>query len=351
MSGLAIQVNDGAVTSTDVIAPIRPQLLELVAHNNRKSFVNQAAPLIARSTADEVRALLVYQYAYEKMSSDEYFEDALNAQMEKKRRALLAQYDGSVARAQQELAGQGLTFDDLLDDARRAVVVSAYQELNFLPTLDITRNQLLQYYQTRLREEYTTKASIQFQLIDIQADKFLPEGVASGDETQRAQAREKAHQAAKDALEKLRNGAEFSAVVAQYSHGFRRSYEGVWRPIEPAALQPRYLPVAKALESIEPGQTTEIIEGQNCFFIARLLERQETAVMPFAQVQDQIEAALQNQRWQEFSARLSNDLFAKAIIGDLNIFVEQVAATAWDQLSPAATAAAGNSSPKPQEAP
>ena len=332
--GAALRVNDDAVTSTEVLSPVRDQLADLAARLDPDQFPAQAGPLIARSTADRVRSLLLYQYAKSQLSKNKNFDEAVKSQMEKKRRDVLAQYEGSEARAQVELAHAGATLDDRLEKIKRNLIVAAYQDFYFMPSLQITRSQMLQSYRANLQNKYTHAPRIQFQLIEIQVDKFLPSPRPYPSDQQLDAARAQAENAARAALEKLQLGADFAQVVRQFSHGYRKDTDGLWQPMDPDALQTAYRPVVDALALIQPGQFSPVIPGDRRFFIARLVDRQPASVTPFPAAQNEIDASLREQRWQKYSAKLVNDLLAKAVVGDIEKFIRNLSTLAYDQLRP-----------------
>ncbi|MCP4708524.1 MAG: hypothetical protein GY869_07870 [Planctomycetes bacterium] len=337
MTGTVFRVNDDAVTSTEVLAPIREPLRQLAMNMSWQDFDNFAGEpkqAIASSATGQVRDLLLFQHAQGELSNDANFEMMMDQEMANRKDTFLAQFEGSEARAQVELEKYGSSLEDEMERSRRDLVVLYYQQTVLKPTVGISRRQMLQYYRNHLEEEYTRRSRIQFQLIDIQADKYLPTGMANSySEILWSEARVLAEEAAREAAAKVEQGDDFAAVVQEYSHGFRKAFNGEWRPVDPGSLQDQYQPLVEALSLVEVGQTTGVIEGENRFFIARLLDREGGSVTPFAEVQAEIKAAMTEQNRINKLDKLLRDRLDEASLGDLDKFINDLTRLAYEELS------------------
>ena len=151
--GTVLRVNDDAVTSTDVINPVRKQLAELASRYDRRDFLAKSSPLIAQSAAERVRNILLYQYAKKQLEKNENFEMAIENAMAERRKEFLAQYDGSEARAREELAQYGTSIEYQMKELERSLIVSIYQETFIIPSLEVTRSQMMRYYKKHQREK------------------------------------------------------------------------------------------------------------------------------------------------------------------------------------------------------
>jgi len=336
MTGTVLRVNDDAVTSTQVLAPIREPLRQLalsMSWQEFDSFTGDPKRAIAASVTDQVRDLLLYQHAQGELSRDANFEMMMDQEMADRKDTFLAQFEGSEARAQVELEKEGTRLEDLMENSRRDLVVLYYQQTVLKPSVGISRRQMMQYYRNHLQENYTQNSRIQFQLIDIQADKYLPTGMANSySEILWSEARALAEKAAREAGAKIQNGDDFAAIVQEYSHGFRKGYDGEWRPVDPESLQDQYQPVVEALGRIEVGQTTGVIESENRFFIAKLLDREGGGVTPFSEAQAEIKAVMTEQNRINKLDKLLRDRLDEAILGDLDKFINDLTRLAYEEL-------------------
>ena len=125
------------------------------------------------------------------------------------------------------------------------------------------------------------------------------------------------------AWRRIQADEDFTLLVREYSHGFRKRYDGIWGPYQPDSLQDQYQPVVKALQAIEVGKTTGIIEAENRFFLAKLLDRQNAGPIPFSEVQADIQQTIIQQRWQTYRNNLHQTLLEKATLGNLELFTSR----------------------------
>jgi len=337
--GSVLKVNEDAITSAEVITAGHEKLTELTtklnnspAQSKRELFVAQTQPLITELVLTKVRDLLLYQFAKAKLEQIPGYEDIIEAERARHRQVIIAQYDGSEARAQAKLAAQDMTIDDILETFTRQIIIASFRQTNPVGTDSITRTRMMQYYNNHLKEKYSRDPLIQFQLIDIQIKAFLVSDPQSNPtDEQLAHAKAQAEKNARQALQKIQNGADFTVVVMQYSHGFRKKHDGVWESRSPDSFRKQYQPVIIALKKIKIGQCTDIIETSERFFIAKLLDRKDGQKIPFSQVQSEITEILANQRWQKYWRELSFDLWNKATIGDLQQFVRNTTVAACQQ--------------------
>jgi len=334
--GTVLQVNGDGVTSTDVINPVHEQLQTLALRLDRRQFLSPASrvrELIAQSAAERVRSILLYQVARKQLEKNENFELAIETQMAERRKEFLALYDGSEARAREELAKVGVSIEDQFKELERFLIVNVYQETYIRPSLEVTRSAMMRYYKKHQHEKYYQKSKIQFQLIDIQTPKFLPAQAALRPTPQQlAEARREAQEVAQKARQKLHNGSDFAAVVKEYSNGYRKIYDGLWRPIDPEALQDQYQPLIQALENVQVGQITDIIKAEQRYFIAKLIERQNERMIPFSEAQAEIDHILRSQLLGKRNKKMIDNLLKTATIGNLELFINNVHHLTWDLL-------------------
>ena len=320
-TGLVLPVNDDAITSTWIIAKLREKLENTPPEKDLQRFVQKNLPLVSELVTGEVYNILLYQYAQRGLNKMNIPEEAIQKILDDKKNEIISKYDGSELRMRDELAGEGTTIEELLARHKREVVIAGYQEMHFYPTLTITRSQMLRYYRTHLQEKFCTKPTIRFQLIDIRKDN------KAFSQPQQAQ------QAARKALRKIREGIDFAKVVGEYSHGFRKSHDGLWRPIDPDSVREQYQPVVEALKKIKPGDTTGIIQTDDHLFIAKLIEYKQAAVITFSSAQMEIRKTLRRQRWLKYQQKLGSELLKKSAVGDMEQFIRDTTIAAYEYMS------------------
>lgn len=309
-SGAVFQVNDDAITSSEVIEKLQenmaPQLAEWSSSLDEPAFVGKTQQVVARTSMALVYNLLLFQHAKNDFAkNNDSYEEMIAAALDEQEKNIINKYGGNEAQVHLKLRESGTTMEKMLESFRRELVIASYRQTYFNPTLEITRAQLLQYYRKHLAEKYTQQSQLQFQLIDIPTDEDT----------------EQARQLAQDAYGKLQAGEAFDDLVEQYSRGFRKKQKGLWRPLDPESLNEQYQPVAAALESVETGQATGVIESGEHFFIAKLIDRQAGGQNPFSQVQNEIRDILVNRQWLKYRKQLDDTLLKKATLGNLERFV------------------------------
>jgi len=333
IAGTILRVNSDVITSAEILNLCRNQLAELAQSLDKQTFLTRAQPILLKITTAEVYNLLLYQQAQQDLKRLENADEIIAAQMAQQRKTLIAQYGGSEARAQAELAAQDSSIEQQLQSLRREMIIAAYRQARFDPTFEITRAQIWQYYRAHRKEDYSQEPTIRFQLIDIPVKAFLPKDSPQQSYSQRqlSDARRKAAQMSQAAWETIQNGADFGDVAKDFSHGIYRDLGGLWRPRNPDTLTAQYKPVVAALAQIKPGQCSGIIETPDHFFITKLIDRRPASVVPFTQAQVEIAQKLRDLRWMRFRQKLAKELLEKSTIGDLQQFVLETGPAAYRQ--------------------
>ncbi|MFC1783529.1 peptidylprolyl isomerase, partial [Planctomycetota bacterium] len=131
---------------------------------------------------------------------------------------------------------------------------------------------------------------------------------------------------------KIQEGVDFAEVVKEYSHGFRKSFDGLWQPLDPSSLQDQYQPVIAALATIDVGQVTGVIEGQDRYFIAKLIGREEAHITPFRQVQADIKQILDKKYRDKQLEELLLTRLQEATLGNMEQFINDVGLNVYEQL-------------------
>lgn len=316
-TGAVLKVNGDAITSTAIIALLQSQTTTQEQKPDQQQFLQNTVPMVSDLVIKKVYNLLLYQHARNHLEKLGISEDALDRILVQKRKDILNEYGQSEARAREELAKKGSSIDEELQKYKRDIVISEFQNMRFNPTLNITRRQMLQYYNTNKQSQFYQSPTIQFQLIDIKKDQFEQPALAKA--------------AAETALQQIKDGKDFAQVVAQFSHDWRKKYDGLWNPIDPDDVLPLYEPVMAALKKTPIGRHTDIIEQEEHLFIAKLIDYKKANVIPFSEAQDKIKQIISEKSWLEYQQKLGADLLPKASIGDLDQFVRATTLAAYEQ--------------------
>ena len=126
-----------------------------------------------------------------------------------------------------------------------------------------------------------------------------------------AATKQKARAALEPVLKQVQSGGDFAALARKYSDDGSAQAGGDLNYFQHGQMVPEFEKVAFALK---PGETSGIVESQYGFHIIRVTDHRSDRVMPFPDVKAQIADYLKQQRQQERTSALIEQLKAKSKI-------------------------------------
>lgn len=304
IGGYVLRVNAEAITSNEVIEMLNEllasELDQTVNTKTREVAQKEIVKEVMQFTISRIQELLLYQHAYNELNKGGKLDDQLEKEAQKYRKDFLKRLDKNNAVALKKLKELNIDLDEKSERHIQGILIDSYRQSTRSEAGVTTRFKLYQYYRKHLEDQYTDHDSLQFQLCD------MPFG------DNKKGVRKKAH-AAQTALD---GGVTFDKVVQQYSQGFRKSYDGIWRPLDPTALQPLYQPIVKALDGQTVGYVSGIIESENHLFIAKLLSRTYASVKKFKNAQYEIRQRFEKKAWESYQAKTAKILYEEASISE-----------------------------------
>jgi peptidyl-prolyl cis-trans isomerase D len=181
-------------------------------------------------------------------------------------------------------------------------------------------NQDLQAYYDQHRDEFRVPEQVKVSHILIKIP--LPEPGAKEDEKAVAEARAKAE----DVLKQLKAGGEFAKLAEKYSddpgsakNGGELGWIGRGRTV------PEF---EKAAFSLAKGQTSDLVKSSYGFHIIRLEDKQEAHLKTFAEVKDEIQEKVKQQKVAQATEAAANALLSQARTDGL----DKAAATKGDSV-------------------
>lgn len=270
-------------------------------------FVERRA---AEWISDKVTEMLLYQRAALRMRSelekqiDHYVDGEI-------RRVVSRDHEGVQRRFEKFLLQHGVTLDDFRARLRREIIVTQYVEAELRSRVtEPTRAELYEAYRN-LADSLRKPTRKRMSLIEVAVARFLPAGSDGGSDAEaRARAAARAQIAA--AREALRGGATFADAARQYSQDSRAEDGGDWGWVGLGTVRERYEPAVTALYSLAAGETSEIIETPDAFFIVRCDEVDAGFTASFSEVQGDLLERYTRGRLNELIAEEVNELRAKA---------------------------------------
>ncbi|MFW6065861.1 MAG: hypothetical protein ACOC9S_03485, partial [Planctomycetota bacterium] len=201
-----IQVNGRFITIEDVLRSVRPEL-EKVSDAPEPVFRNRAAQIIAAEIRRQVGQTLLAAEAERRLTDQQ--KKAVDAELEKMRKEMIASAGGSRTRLEARLREQGVTLDEVVAEQRRYLVVQFYLQSKFMPAVDVTRRELWDYY-CEHSDDFTRDKKVQMQLIAAPVRAYLPDEPGEATSLEVAAAREKARDDMEQAVAELRRGRDFA---------------------------------------------------------------------------------------------------------------------------------------------
>jgi len=204
------------------------------------------------------------------------------------RKIVSTKHDGIQRRYEKALAEEGRTLDDVREELRRQMTISAYLDQEFRPKIgEPTRAELLATFEEN-KQKWQRPSRRKMSLIDLRVLEFLPDGVTEPTREQMKAARAEAKTVAGDIVESLRVGTSFPELARRWSHGLHADEGGAWGWVERGTLRERFTPAVDALYSLSENEVAGPIETPDGFFVVRCDEIDPGFDADFESIQPQL---------------------------------------------------------------
>lgn len=314
-------VNDTVVTIAEVLYPLREEIAELRASESGGLLRAELERLVARAVQQDANAILFYADAQKRLTDQQktYFDTQTGKELE---RIVQFEFGASVARFEKHLAEHGLTLQQYKDRLLRQLVVRQYAREVLMPRISATRADMLDYYQRNL-DKFRSEDKRELRMIEAPFAAFLPEGESWGTASaaSRANAKLAAARAIRAAQEALAT-RPFADVAREHSRGAHASQGGSWGTIT-RPLRGVYAEVSKRAFSLGANQHSEPIETETGWYIVGCGEVSEARLTPFAEAQDQIRAAMSEERFAQVYTAYVRRLAANVSVSSVEAFVNE----------------------------
>ncbi|MFP4353795.1 MAG: peptidylprolyl isomerase [Phycisphaerae bacterium] len=311
----ALVINNHFITVDDILRGAAGQLAALDDNLNRGQFVQQASRIIQGEIYQQVNLALVLDKAQAEMVEQQ--QQMLDAQMDKIRRAMIADAGGSQKKLEADLIEQGTTLDYVLDRQRKSIIVSSYMQAKFADSVVVTRRKLWDYYQQHI-EDYSTDRKIQVRLIAAPFEAFVDPDKAPSVQAVKEAARK--HIAAAKA--ELEAGRDFADVAKEFSKGPRATFGGLW-PMLPAGSM-RERKVEQVAFSLPEGELSDIIETDAGFYIVSPVKIQAGQVVSFLDAQKDIADKIRQEETASLRQEYYRRLHEEAVVTESQQFMDVV---------------------------
>ena len=310
--GYILKVGSETISSEEIIRPAAINLKDLTQQTTLEQFKIQFRPHLEKELSDRISNILLYEMASRAAGED--IEDALETAVNSEIRQFIAGFGGNTAKAEQALKQMGMDWESFRDYQKKMILTQSYLQKQMPVDKPITYSEILDLYNSIKDSEYSRDATIQFQLIDI--------NITMVDANDFTEAKAKASSMADEAMNRLANNEDFNNIVAEFSHGHRKVYGGLWKPVKLDSLAKPYDELIKTAQTMRIGDVAGPIETSQHIFIMKLLDKQSSNVVPLEDVQHEIEARINMTRRKEAIEQLSNKVTQQANISNKEQFIE-----------------------------
>ncbi len=301
-----MEYNQVIVSLAELLAPVAQA-------GSLEQFKQWARPRVEEVVTSRISYILLYQQA--KRQAGENIDEALEKAAEKEWRRFVLRFGGDEAKAEEALRQQKIDRKGFKDYWKKELLRQSYIALKLGGNRPITQRELAQCYDEMKDKSFVIPASLTFRLIDIEPAK-LQTADPQQDLLQRAR------KLARELVDRIQAGEDFAELAKQYSHGHRREFGGLWKPLHPDSLAKPYDALVPAAEKIQPGQIAGPIEVEGHIFIMKLEENRPRRYEPFEKVQEQLEQKILVDRQREAIEKLNAELREQIVLSVKDEFVD-----------------------------
>ena len=295
MDGVAAYVNEDTVTVGDVLTVLEPVRRQLV----RRYAGEELATRLRKAYADALNAaiekrLVLASYNSQKVRLpdwviDERINDIISEMFEGDRDALM-----------QALAKDHLSYDEWRGTIQDQMAASSMRSAHVEQLVSVAPGDVRRFYDQNT-ERFQSDARVHLRMIVLKKDKNVERSPE-----------------ADGVMKRLAAGEEFAALARAVSEGDKAEDGGDWGWVEPSLLRAE---LAEAVSRIKPGQVGELIETKDEIYILKVEGKQESAVFPFTDVQEEIERELRREAievaYSAWMGRLKEEAYIKIFEVDL----------------------------------
>lgn len=285
IDGYAARVNSKIITYGDVREQVQPIIRQIVAQTPEHELSQRIsqAYLEGREALIEEALLNAEAKALGLTLPPHVIESEIN-------RVIRERFNNDRALLARALAARRMTYEEWKQEAAEQIAMSLFYDREVLRRASVSEQ--------AVRDEYEKNRAAFF--VPMKARyRYILINKGTTDEDRAVK-----RQQAEATLQKLREGADFSAVAIDVSEG--DPSEMPWREIQNVHrdFQP-------AVRSTPVGQVSDLIETADAFYLLQVLERREEGVVPFEDVRSRIESRLLAEERHRLHRELIRRLSAK----------------------------------------
>jgi parvulin-like peptidyl-prolyl isomerase len=292
-------VNGSPIFADKVLGVLDAALAAAARQNPEGRFRQIAAEQIQKQVGEFVATELEFARAQRRL--EPRFESQAKAATIQWRLAQVTAAGGSIEVAKRKAEAEGYEFEERVAEQYRTFMRQLYYQKKEAPRIQVGAADIRRYYQDNLAKEFTEPSKAKFRVIKVDFD--------------RTGGREAALRKIEALRARAAEGKDFGELASEVNdqESFKRPAD--W--IERDAFVVKE--VEDAVWALRPGETTDVIEANEAFYLARVEQLQPGRVVPFAEpkVQAKIEATLKAQQFAVIRAGVQQSLLKDAVIREV----------------------------------
>lgn len=261
-------------------------------------MINEVTPDVLVNAVDE---MLVAQHGRELGAkfTDTEFQNAIDT--------IKKENNLTDEQLKEAMAQEGLTLDQLRANFERAYMVQAVQSQEIIRRINVTEEELRQYYNGH-REELLTPESVTIREFTVAVPAQSPTGIVNPSQSDLAAARARIEAV----RARIAAGEDFAAIAKAQSDSPTKDNGGLVGPLNVEDINPVLRTV---LDKLQPGQLSDIVEmPRGGYQLFRLETRSAAALPPFDDVRPRVEQAVRGMRLDSEMLKIRARLRQQAVI-------------------------------------
>lgn len=300
LGGVVAEVNGTPIYANKVLALLDEPLRTKAKQLDRAAFSRFAKENVARQIMELIRNELEYAAAQRSLDLDDRRMAEMGTMVY--RQQLITRAGGSIEMAKRASLNDPILpmdFEERIAEQSRLELVKIYYNKKVYPKIQVSGVDIREYYDKNVGKEFTQNEQVKFRLLKVDIAKTGTKDAAItkiNDKYKRAKA-----------------GEDFKEMV------LKENDEKMFAREDMGDVAPRSFAIAKvrdALEKLQPGQISDIIEDRGGFYLVQVVERKEGRVRPFEEqkVQDEIRFKLRSEQFRVLREQKQQELMKGAII-------------------------------------
>jgi parvulin-like peptidyl-prolyl isomerase len=301
LGAVLAEVNGKAIYADEVFARIDKALHSKAMELDEQGYAVAAQQLIHDEIMTRISDELAYSAAKRSLSQQD--QTLADAATERWRRKQITDAGGSLQLARAKAQNDGDDFDKMVQRQERRFMIDLYRQKKIYPRVQVTVQDMRQYYNRNRETLYTEHPTARFLVIKVDPDR-------SG-----------GRDAALKKIQEIRRRALAGEDFAKLAHDLSddsalRSKSGDVGWVDKGAY--RLDAVEKAAWTLQPGEVSDVIDTDGDFYLVKLLALKRGKVIPFEneQVQEQIDQTLRLEQVRQLVNDAEQELRANAAVWD-----------------------------------